>query len=226
MEGRWGEWLRERALMSLSFLTFQESKKLKFRDSIILPAHFPSLTLTWLRWMTPLFIWESPFSAYGRKGPVKSDRSKTTPLILTHPFIPGPQLILTSPDKVAKLLVVRVVVMLDSEQHWGWDFHQRVVGSLLLLATCVPIVQIVDLVCYLWRGRSAGTDHWTAGKSEDGNMPCSKKGTFMLEFTCAVSKGRQTLIPSWTSLTSWVQFSYLSAENNEVYFGDVLGGQN
>lgn len=67
----------------------------------------------------------------------------------TDTLVPGPQLVLAPPDEVAELLVVRIVVVLDSEQHRGRDLHQRVVGSLLLLSTCVPIVQIVDLVGYL-----------------------------------------------------------------------------
>lgn len=37
--------------------------------------------------------------------------------------VPGPQLILTAPDKVSKLLVVGVVVVLDSEEHGGRDLH-------------------------------------------------------------------------------------------------------
>lgn len=37
----------------------------------------------------------------------------------TQMCIPGPQLILTPPDKVPELLIVRVVVVLDSEQHGG-----------------------------------------------------------------------------------------------------------
>lgn len=115
----------------------------------------------------------------------------------THTPIPGPQFIFTPPDKVAELLIVRIVVVLDSEQHRGWDLHQCVVGSLLLFSTCVPIVQIVDLVSYLWRGRRAGTDHWTARKSEDGNMPHNKESIFLQEFTCMVFGGRQTLIPFW-----------------------------
>lgn len=63
-------------------------------------------------------------------------------------------------------------MVLDAEQHGGRDFHQRVVGGLLLLAARVPIIQVVDLVSYLWgRGGSAGTDHGTGGKGEDGGIP-------------------------------------------------------
>ena len=83
----------------------------------------------------------------------------------THPrtHAPGAQLILAPPDKIAELLIVSVVVVLDSEQHGGRDFHQRVVGSLLLLAAGVPIVQIVDLVGYLW-----GEEEVCGHRSPDG----------------------------------------------------------
>lgn len=41
------------------------------------------------------------------------------PSIHTQVCIPGPQLILAPPDEVPELLIVRVVVVLDSEQHGG-----------------------------------------------------------------------------------------------------------
>lgn len=66
--------------------------------------------------------------------------------------VPGPQLVLTTPHEVSKLLVVGVVVVLDSEQHGSGDLHQRVVGRLLLLPTGVAIVEVVDFVSYLWKG--------------------------------------------------------------------------
>lgn len=65
-------------------------------------------------------------------------------------FSPGAQLVLAAPDKVSKLLVVGVVVMLDSVQQRRRDLHQRVVGHLLLLAAGVAVVQVVHLVCELW----------------------------------------------------------------------------
>lgn len=39
------------------------------------------------------------------------------PSTRTHVLVPGPQLILTPPDEVTELLIVRVVVVLDPEQH-------------------------------------------------------------------------------------------------------------
>lgn len=66
--------------------------------------------------------------------------------------VPWPQLILTAPDEVSKLLVVGVVVVLDSEEHGSRDLHQCVVGCLLLLPTGVAIVEVVDFVSYLWKG--------------------------------------------------------------------------
>lgn len=65
---------------------------------------------------------------------------------------PGAKLVLTAPYKVPKLLVVGVIVVLDSVEQRRWDFHQSVVGQLLLLATCVAIVQVVHLVSDLWGG--------------------------------------------------------------------------
>lgn len=70
--------------------------------------------------------------------------------------LPGPQLILTAPDKVSKLLVVRVVVVLDSEEHGRGDLHQRVVGCLLLLPTGIAIVEVVDFVGYLCKEAGEG----------------------------------------------------------------------
>lgn len=66
--------------------------------------------------------------------------------------VPGPQLVLTAPDKVSELLVVGVVVVLDSEEHGSGDLHQRVIGRLLLLPTGVAVVEVVDFVSYLWKG--------------------------------------------------------------------------
>lgn len=65
--------------------------------------------------------------------------------------VPGPQLILAAPDEVPELLVVGVVVVLDSEEHGSRDLHQRVVGCLLLLPAGVAVVEVVDLVSYLWK---------------------------------------------------------------------------
>lgn len=66
---------------------------------------------------------------------------------------PGAQLILTAPDKVSKLLIVGVVVMLNSVEQRRSDLHQSVVGHLLLFATGVAIVQVVNLVCNLCKDR-------------------------------------------------------------------------
>lgn len=74
--GNWARaWLIERALMCLCYLTFQESKKLKCQDSFFLLVHFSSFALTWLRWLPPLSIWKSPFSADGEQGSGKSNGS-------------------------------------------------------------------------------------------------------------------------------------------------------
>lgn len=59
---------------------------------------------------------------------------------------PGAQLVLAAPNKVPKLLVVGVVVVLDSVEQRRRDFHQRVVGQLLLLAAGVAVVQVVHFV--------------------------------------------------------------------------------
>lgn len=66
--------------------------------------------------------------------------------------LPGPQLVLTAPDKVSKLLVVGVVVVLHSEEHGSRDLHEGVVGCLLLLPARVAVVEVVDFVSYLWKG--------------------------------------------------------------------------
>lgn len=84
-------------------------------------------------------------------------------------------------------------MVLDAEQHGGRDFHQRVVGGLLLLAACVPIVQIVDLVSYLWGRGGVGTDHGTVGKGEDGGIPHNLEGVFKQQFTCVDSGANKPL---------------------------------
>lgn len=66
-------------------------------------------------------------------------------------MVPGPQLVLAAPHEVPELLVVGVVVVLDSEEHGSGDLHQRVIGRLLLLPTGVAVVEVVDLVSYLWK---------------------------------------------------------------------------
>lgn len=42
-------------------------------------------------------------------------------------------------------------MVLDSEEHGSRDLHQRVVGRLLLLPAGVAVVEVVDLVSYLWK---------------------------------------------------------------------------
>lgn len=80
--------------------------------------------------------------------------------------VPGSKLIFTAPDKVSKLLVVGVVVVLDSEEHGSGDFHQCVIGCLLLLAAGVAIVEVVDFVSYLWKGSGNGINE----QPEDATM--------------------------------------------------------
>lgn len=63
-------------------------------------------------------------------------------------FSPGAQLVFTTPHEVSKLLIVGIVVMLDSIKHRRRNFHQHIVGHLLLLSTGVAIVQVVHPVCY------------------------------------------------------------------------------
>lgn len=70
--------------------------------------------------------------------------------------VPGPQLILTAPDEVPKLLIVGVVVVLDSEEHGSRDLHEGVVGCLLLLPARIAIVEVVDFVSYLWKRSGHG----------------------------------------------------------------------
>lgn len=61
---------------------------------------------------------------------------------------PRAQLVLAAPDKVSKLVVEGIVVVLDSVEQRRRYFHQDVVGHLLLLATGITIVQAVEFVCY------------------------------------------------------------------------------
>lgn len=120
---------------------------------------------------------------------------------------PGPQLILAPPDKVSR--TSRSCSGADAEQHGGRDFHQRVVGGLLLLAACVPIVQIVDLVSYLWgRGGGVGTDH--RSRKRGGRRHTSQlEGVFKQQFTCVDSKGASLYSILTMSLTSCIPFSLI-----------------
>ena len=82
--------------------------------------------------------------------------------------VPGPQLILTAPDEVSKLLIVGVVVVLDSEEHGSGDLHQRVIGRLLLLPTGVAVVEVVDFVSYLWKGSGDRINEQPEGANTGG----------------------------------------------------------
>lgn len=84
--------------------------------------------------------------------------------------VPGPQLVLTAPDEVSKLLVVGVVVVLDSEEHGSRDLHQRVIGCLLLLPTGVAVVEVVDFVSYLWKGSGDGINEQPEGANTGGGV--------------------------------------------------------
>ena len=131
-----------------------EVQEAKIPRSFHSPHPLPTLSphMTWVT--ATLIYFTKPIISPWRKGSnkVKWEQGEVTAALTpTHPrtHAPGAQLILAPPDKIAELLIVSVVVVLDSKQHGGRDFHQRVVGSLLLLAAGIPIVQIVDLVGYL-----------------------------------------------------------------------------
>ena len=154
VEGGQAEWLINQKSTDVSLLSHIPGVQKAKIPRFFLPVPVPSRSSPNMAKVTITIIYliQPILSLWGKESSkVRWNQQEFAPPH-THMLIPGPQLVLTPPDEVAELLIVRVVVVLDSEQHGGWDLHQHVVGSLLLLATCVPIVQIVDLIRYLWGG--------------------------------------------------------------------------